>query len=134
MRVPNGRLLAGSFLIAMATVSPALAQPGNPVGPSFAIGAVQENRFDVVFEVKVTLDPMPTLPLLWNQVADARWDIVICNTEKAAQGAVKAEPTARWGYLNPGMCTMFANTQKLDLSTVDADKDWVAKVYMRPHP
>jgi hypothetical protein len=47
---------------------------------------------------------------------------------------VKAEPTARWGYLNPGMCTMFANAHTLDLATVDASKDWLAKVYLRPHP
>ena len=126
-------LLAGSLLIAMAA-SPALAQPGNPVGPSFPKASVQEARFDVVFDVKVTLDPMPTLPVLWNQVADARWDVVVCNIDKAAQGAVKAEPTARWGYLNPGMCTMFANTHTLDLATVDASRDWLAKVYLRPHP
>lgn len=133
MRLPNRRLLAGSLLIAMAA-APAFAQPGNPVGPSFPKASVRETNFDVVFDVKVTLDPMPTLPVLWNQVADARWDVVVCNIDKAAQGAVKAEPSARWGYLNPGMCTMFANTHTLDLSTVDAAKDWDAKVYLRPHP
>lgn len=127
------RLVAVSFMVAAMSVAPALAQPGNPVGPSFPIGAVRAENFDVVFDTKVTLDPMPTLPLLWNQVADARWDAVVCNTEKVSQGAVKAEPSARWGYLNPGMCTMFANIQKLDLATVDADKDWVAKVYLRAH-
>jgi hypothetical protein len=127
------RFLAGSVLVAMTVAAPALAQPGNPVGPSFPMGSVRAENFDVVFDTKVTLDPMPTLPLLWNQVADARWDAAVCNTEKANQGAVKAEPSARWGYLNPGMCTMFANIQKLDLATVDADKDWVAKVYLRAH-
>ena len=132
MRLLNGRLLAGSLLIAM-TAAPALAQPGNPIGPSFAMGSVRAENFDVVFDTKVTLDPMPTLPLLLNQVAEARWDAVVCNADKSNQGAVKAEPTARWGYLNPGVCTMFANIQKLDLSTVDADKEWVAKVYLRAH-
>ena len=57
------RLLAGSLLIAMAA-SPALAQPGNPVGPSFPKPSLQEARFDVVLDVKVTLEPIPTLPLL----------------------------------------------------------------------
>lgn len=132
MRLLDGRLLAGSLLIAMAA-GPALAQPGNPVGPSFASTSVRAENFDVVFDTRVTMNPMPTLPLLWNQVADARWDAVVCNTDKAEQGAVKAEPAARWGYLDPGVCTMFANIQKLDLSTVDADKEWVAKVYLRAH-
>ena len=126
------RVLAALFLVAMAA-PPALAQPGNPVGPSFGSASVRAENFDVVFDTKVTMTPLPTLPLLWNQVEDARFDAVVCNTDKTAQGAVKAEPTARWGYLNPGVCTMFANIHKLDLSTVDADKDWVAKVYLRAH-
>lgn len=126
------RLLAG-FLLAAFAAAPALAQPGNPVGPSFSAGSVRADNFDVVFDMKVTLNPTPTIPLLWNQVAEARWDVVVCNADKANKGAVKAEPTARWGYLDPGMCTMFANTPKLDLSTVDADKDWTAKVYLRAH-
>ena len=44
---------------------------------------------------------------------------------------MKAEPTARWGYLDPNGCTMFANIHMLDLTTVDADKDWTAKVFLR---
>ncbi len=126
------RLLAGVLLAAL-TAAPALAQPGNPVGPSFGAGSVRADNFDVVFDMKVTLNPTPTIPLLWNQAADARWDVVVCNADKANKGAVKAEPSARWGYLDPGVCTMFANTPKLDLSTVEADKDWVAKIYLRAH-
>ncbi|MEQ1781625.1 MAG: hypothetical protein ABMA14_09710 [Hyphomonadaceae bacterium] len=126
------RLLAGSILVALAA-APALAQPGNPVGPSFSAAAVRADNFDVVFDMKVTLNPTPTIPLLWNQAADARWDVVVCNADKTNKGAVKAEASARWGYLDPGVCTMFANTPKLDLSTVDPDKDWVAKIYLRAH-
>jgi hypothetical protein len=127
------RFLAGSFLVAAMMAAPALAQPGNPVGPSFPVGSVRAENFDVAFEMTVTMSPVPTIPLLWNQVAEARWDVAVCNVDKKNQGAVKAEPSARWGYLDPGMCTMFANTPKLDLSNVDADKDWVAKIYLRAH-
>lgn len=124
------RLLAIS-LVAMMSAVPALAQPGNPTGPTFDAKGVRAENFDVVFESKVSTMPMPTLPLLLNQTADARWDAVVCNADKANGGAVKAEPTARWGHLAPGACTMFANTRALDLSTVEADKDWTAKIYLR---
>ncbi len=124
------RLLAFS-LVAMMSAAPALAQPGNPVGPVFEPKAVRAENFDVVFETKVSTMPMPTLPLLLGQTPDARWDAVVCNADKASTGAVKAEPSARWGHLAPGACTMFANTRMLDLSTVEADKDWTAKIYLR---
>ncbi len=126
------RLLALSLLVLMSA-APALAQPGNPVGPSFEPKSVRAENFDVVYETRVTTMPMPTLAQLWNQVADARWDAVICNVDKASKGAVKADPVARWGYLDPGVCTMFANIQRLDLTTVDADKDWTAKIFLRAH-
>lgn len=129
----NGRLLAGSLLVAAMIAAPAQAQPGNPVSPAFPLGAVKTENFDVVYDMKVTLNPVPTIPLFWNQVADARWDVVVCNVDKTNKGAVKAEPTARWGYLDPGVCAMFANTPKLDVSTVEADRDWTAKVYLRAH-
>ncbi len=121
------------FLLALISAAPALAQPGNPVGPSFDPKSVRAENFDVVYETKVTTMPMPTLAQLWNQVPEARWDAVVCNVGKASQGAVKAEPTARWGYLDPNTCTMFANLQRLDLTTVEADKDWTAKIYLRAH-
>lgn len=123
------RVLVASCVALIA--APALAQPGNPVGPSFDPKAVRTENFDVVYETKVTTRPMPTLAQLWNQTPDARWDAVICNVDKANKGAVKAEPTARWGYLDPNVCTMFANISKLDLTTVDADKDWTARIFLR---
>ena len=124
------RLLVVSA-VALMMSAPALAQPGNPVGPSFEPKAVRPERFDVVYETKVTTMPMPTLAQLWNQTPDARWDAVVCNVDKANKGAVKAEPTARWGYLDPNVCTMFADIAKLDLTTVDADKDWTARIFLR---
>jgi hypothetical protein len=124
------RLLALSLLAAICA-APVSAQPGNPIGPSFDPKSVRTENFDVVFETKVTTMPMPTLPLLLNQTPGARWDAIVCNADKVNRGAVKAEPTARFGYLDPNVCTMFANIQKLDLTTVDADKDWTARVFLR---
>ena len=69
--------------------------------------------------------------MLWNQTADARWDGVVCNVGKANRGAVKVEPTARFGYLDLDTCTMFSNFRMLDLTTVDPDKEWTAKIYLR---
>lgn len=126
------RLLTVTFLAVMCA-APAMAQPGNPVGPSFEPKSVRAENFDVVYETKVTTMPMPTLAQLWNQVPEARWDAVICNVDKVNKGAVKAEPTARWGFLDPNVCTMFASIAKLDLTTVDADRDWTAKIYLRAH-
>jgi hypothetical protein len=84
-----------------------------------------------VFEMPVT--DMPSTPVLVNQSPDARWDAVICNITAGATGAVKAEETARWGYLDTNVCTMFANIAKLEISTVDAAKPWTAKVFLRAH-
>ena len=127
MRFLSVRFLALSVAAAPAT-SGALAQQVGMIGPSFAPSAVREQNFDAVFEVKVTT--MPSTPVLWNQTPDARWDAVVCNASKAGRGAVKAEPTARWGYLDPGVCTMFSSVKDLELATVDADKEWTAKVYL----
>lgn len=111
---------------------PAAAQPVGMIGPRLAPADVRAERFDATFEVRVT--DMPSTPVLWNQTPDARWDAVICNVTSGATGAVKAEQTARWGYLDANVCTMFANIAKLELSTVTADKPWTARVYLRAHP
>lgn len=122
------RLVALSLLAAM-TAAPVQAQQVGMIGPSFAPTSVRAENFDAVFEVKV--NTMPSIPVLWNQTADARWDAVICNTAKENRGAVKADPAARFGYLAPNGCTMFSNFHMLDLTTVDPDKEWTAKVFLR---
>jgi len=121
------RFLAISALI--LTAIPASAQQVGMIGPRLQIGDVRAERFDAVLEYRVA--EMPSVPVLWNQTPDARWDAVVCNTTADATGAVKAEATARWGYLETNVCTMFANIAKLDLSTVTADKAWTAKVFLR---
>ncbi len=110
---------------------PANAQQVGMIGPTLSPNDVSAARFDAVFEVKVTA--LPSLPILVNQTPDARWDGVICNVSKASRGAVKVEPTARYGYLDPNVCTMFANFRKLDLTTIEADKEWTAKIFLRAH-
>lgn len=122
------RLVALTLLAAM-TAAPVQAQQVGMIGPSFAPASVRAENFDTVFEVKV--NTLPSIPVLWNQTGDARWDAVICNTGKANRGAVKVDPAARFGYLDPNVCTMFSNFHMLDLTTVDADKEWTAKVYLR---
>lgn len=124
------RGLAISLFALMAF--PAQAQQVGMIGPTLSPADVTAARFDAVFEVKVTA--MPSLPVLVNQTPDARWDGVICNVSKANRGAVKVEPTARFGYLDPNVCTMFANFHSLDLTTIEADKEWTAKVFLRAHP
>jgi hypothetical protein len=121
------RVLAVSLFALMA--APASAQQVGMIGPTLSPADVTAARFDVVFEVKVTA--MPSLPVLVNQTAEARWDGVICNVSKANRGAVKVEPTARFGYLDPNVCTMFSSFRTLDLTTVEADKEWTAKVFLR---
>ncbi len=121
-------------VIALATIlmaSTAVAQPVGMIGPSMPLKDIRAERFDVVFEAPVT--DMPSTPVLWNQTPEARWDAVVCNITAGAMGAVKAEETARWGYLDTNVCTMFANVAKLDISTVDAAKPWTAKVFLRAH-
>ena len=86
-------------------------------GVSFAPSAVKADNFDAVFEVKV--NTLPSIPVLWNQTAEARWDGVVCNVGKANRGAVKVDPSARFGYLDLNTCTMFSNFRMLDLTTVD---------------
>ena len=122
------RLLALS-LLAVAAASSAHAQTLGMIGPSFAPSAVKADNFDTVFEVKV--NTLPSIPVLWNQTADARWDGVVCNVGKANKGAVKVEPTARFGYLDLDTCTMFSNFHMLDLTTVDPDREWTAKIFLR---
>lgn len=122
------RLVVLSLLAAM-TAAPVQAQHVGMIGPGFAPSSVRAENFDAVFEVKV--NTLPSIPVLWNQTADARWDAVICNVGKANKGAVKADPSARFGYLDPNVCTMFSNFHMLDLTTVDADKEWTAKVFLR---
>lgn len=116
-------------LLAIAMAAPVQAQTVGMIGPSFAPSAVKADNFDAVFEVKV--NTLPSIPVLWNQTPDARWDGVICNVGKANKGAVKVEPTARFGYLDLDTCTMFSNFHMLDLTTVDPDKEWTAKIYLR---
>ena len=123
------RFLAVSALLLAAL--PASAQPVGMIGPQLTLSDVRADRFDAAFEVKV--GDMPATPVLWNQSPAARWDVVVCNITAGAQGSVKAEAAARWGYLDTNVCTMFANVAKLDLSTVTADKPWTAKVYLRAH-
>ena len=98
-------------------------------GPCFAPASVKADNFDAVFEMKV--NTLPAIPVLWSQTADARWDGVICNVGKANRGAVKVEPTARFGYLDLNTCTMFSNFHMLDLTTVDPDKEWTARIFLR---
>lgn len=122
------RLLAFS-LLALAMTVPAQAQTVGMIGPSFAPSAVKADNFDAVFEVKV--NTLPSIPVLWNQTAEARWDGVVCNVGKANRGAVKVDPSARFGYLDLNTCTMFSNFRMLDLTTVDPDKEWTARIYLR---
>ena len=121
------RFLAISAVI--LTAMPASAQPVGMIGPHLNLSDVRADRFDAAFEVKV--GDLPATPVLSNQSPAARWDVVVCNVTAGAQGAVKAEATARWGYLDTNVCTMFANVEKLDLSTVTAETPWTAKVYLR---
>lgn len=122
------RLLALS-LFAVLLSAPAQAQTVGMIGPSFAPSSIKADNFDAVFDVKV--NTLPSIPVLWNQTAESRWDGVICNVGKANRGAVKVEPTARFGYLDLNTCTMFSNFHMLDLTTVDADQEWTARVYLR---
>jgi hypothetical protein len=122
------RLLALPVLAILAA-APAAGQSVGMIGPSFKPTSVRAENFDVVFELEV--NALPSIPVLWNQPLEARWDGVICNVGKANQGAVKADPTARYGYLDVNACTMFANFHTLDLTTVEADKQWTAKIYLR---
>ena len=126
-------LIAGLGFGALGTLGalPAAAQPVGMIGPRLNIADVRADRFDVIFDAKVS--DMPSTPVLWNQSPDARWDAVVCNITNGATGAVKAEENARWGYLDTNVCTMFANIAKLEISTVDAAKPWTAKVFLRAH-
>ena len=80
------RILAISALALVAM--PATAQPVGMIGPHLSISDVRAERFDAAFEVKV--NDMPSTPVLWNQTAGARWDVVVCNVTAGATGTVKA--------------------------------------------
>jgi hypothetical protein len=100
------------------------------VGPSFAPSAVQRDKFDAVFSVKVA---MAGVPVLRNQTADARYDAVVCNSGKLKGGA-RAEVTHDWwSMLDPGFCTMFANIRQLELTPMEPGGEWTAEVYLRAH-
>ena len=116
-------------MIALAMAAPSQAQTLGMIGPSFAPSSVKTDNFDAVFEVKV--NTLPSIPVLWNQTAEARWYGVVCNVGKANRGAVKVDPSAHFGYLDINTCTMFSNFRMLDLTTVDPDKEWTARVYLR---
>jgi hypothetical protein len=117
------------LLLAALTSAPAAAQLQPTIGPAFPESGVRRENFDVAFEVKVTL--VPASPVLLGQTREARYDGVVCNTEKSGEGWVKVNSEARWGVLKGGTCTMFANFDQLDLAPVDVDHLWTAKVYLR---
>jgi len=126
--------IAALLLMSAIAAGAAHAQPAGAIGPSFAPASIKPDNFDTVFDVKVTTTP--AVVVLRNQTAEARWDAVVCNPQVAkvtARGAVRVDPTARWGYLDPGPCTMFTNFRNLDLATVEADEAWTARVYLRSH-
>jgi hypothetical protein len=118
-----------ALLVPFLLAAPAMAQQVGVIGPKLKPGDVRAERFDVVFTE--TVSSLPTTPVFWNQSPDARWDVVVCNTTAGVTGAVKAEPTARWGHLEADICTMFANVAKLDLSAVEGDKTWTARIFLR---
>jgi hypothetical protein len=122
------RLLAPLILVAML-LAPAQAQTPPSIGPSFIEKAVNAPTFDAAFNVKVTM--VPAVNLLLGQMPDARFDAVVCNADASGEGWVKVNPTARWGVLKGGDCTMFANFSQLNLAPVDAEHLWTAKVYLR---
>lgn len=118
-----------ALLTIILFAAPAQAQQIGFIGPKLTVAEVQADRFDVVFSEEVS--SLPTTPVLWNQSPEARWDAVVCNVTAGVTGAVKATPTARWGHLETNTCTMFANIAQLDLSAVEGDKTWTAKIYLR---
>jgi len=125
--------MTSALVLAVALAAPVSAQTYSSaaptIGPILSEKAVNTNAFDAAFDVKVSL--APAVPLLRGQTADARFDAVVCNTNPSGVGWVKADPKARWGVLEPGQCTMFANFSQLDLTTPGDNQEWTAKVFLR---
>lgn len=117
------------FVLAVTISAPAVAQTSPTIGPSFVEKAVNTQNFDAAFNVKVTM--VPAVNLLLGQSPDARFDAVVCNADNSGVGWVRVNPTARWGVLEAGNCTMFSNFTQLHLAPVDADHLWTARVYLR---
>ena len=116
--------------LAVAAMAPlASAQQVGLIGPSMPVTSVNGANFDTQFDVVVPA--WPTSPLLRNQPKDARFDAIVCNTDATRKGAVRVDAQERWGYLDPGVCTMFANFAQLNLSRPDGEYEWIAKVYLR---
>lgn len=122
------RLLQFAVLIAVFG-APAHAQTPPTIGPILGDAAINADLFDAVFEVPVTL--VPALPLLLGQSLEARFDAIVCNASSSGTGWVKVDPAARWGVLDPGVCTMFASFKQLQLTTPGNDMSWTAKIYLR---
>lgn len=120
-----------ALLLPLLVAAPAMAQQVGVIGPTLKLADVRAERFDVVFSETIT--SLPTTPVLWNQTPDARWDAVVCNVTVGVTGAVKAADGVRWGHLPTDTCTMFANIAKLELSAVEGDKTWTAKIFLRAH-
>lgn len=99
------------------------------IGPSFAEAAVNADKFDAVFNVRVTT--VPAVPLLRGQPSGARFDAVVCNVDREAPGWIKADSAERWGVLEPSQCTMFSNFADLNLTTSGSNLEWSAKVFLR---
>lgn len=115
--------------LGLTLAAPAFGQMPPTIGPRFAESAINRALFDATFEMRVVL--IPAAPLFIGQTSDARFDVVVCNANTAGSGWVKAEKTARFGVLEPGECTMFANVTNLDLTTPADNSEWTAKVYLR---
>ena len=123
------RVLSALVLVSMFTAAASAQAPPITVGPVFSEKSVNAALFDAAFEVKVTVTP--SVPLLWSQTGDARFDAIVCNDAKAGAGWVKVNPNAPWGVLQPGDCTMFGNFSQLSLTTPGDNKEWTAKVFLR---
>lgn len=101
------------------------------IGPNFSEAAVNADKFDAVFNVQVTTGP--AVPLLGGQSVSASFEAVVCNLGSDAPGWVKVNPSARWGVLEPGQCTMYSNFFDLQLTTSGSNLEWSAKIFLRSH-
>jgi len=124
-------IFAASVVIAVGSASAQQSSMFPTIGPNFTEAAVNADKFDAVFNTQVTT--LPALQLLIGQPAGARFDGVVCNTGPETPGWVKVDPAARWGVLEPGRCTMFANFANLQLTTSGSNLEWSAKVFLRAH-
>ena len=125
--------LALPVLLAAMIIAPVHAQSGADqwlVGPSFAPSAVQRDKYDAVFPVKVA---RAGVPVFRNQPADARYDAIVCNSGKTRGGARAELSRDWWSMLDPGLCTMFANVSQLELTPMEPGGEWTADIYLRAH-